>query len=304
MKKYIYILIICLLGSSAYAQLGYRSAALEYYQNKDYVNAARAIDSAIIDIKEKEDPYTWHIRGFIYKDTYKYADKENRNSSARPTAIESFYKSMELDKENIYKENNVQGVKYLASKYWNDVVATLDTVNYKLAIKSFALYKENYGRVYPTYDFTEKHIQFYNALAGIYNRLFDNNINNWELNRKYFGLTLKTYRQVAAIDSLNYRANYNLGILYHNEGVDLIVNLDPTSPLDSLISVQNRTVELFKIALPYMLVAHEQNPKKKETILGLAGIYFNLNEKEKSDFYNDLIDEGQNKDGGQEEDKK
>jgi ABC-type multidrug transport system ATPase subunit len=53
----------------------------------------------------------------------------------------------------------------------------------------------------------------------------------------------------------------------------------------SIQDIQRVSRELFTRALPYMLKAYEMNPKRKETLLGLEGIYYSLQDNEKSEEY-------------------
>ena len=41
---------------------------------------------------------------------------------------------------------------------------------------------------------------------------------------EFIELSIEAYKKVLEIDSLDYSANYNLGVIYHNLGVDLILN--------------------------------------------------------------------------------
>jgi hypothetical protein len=59
--------------------------------------------------------------------------------------------------------------------------------------------------------------------------------------------------------------------------------------LDKMMKVQDECVEIFKKAEPYMLKAESLDPRKIETLEGLSGIYFALNEPEKSNAYKEKI---------------
>jgi tetratricopeptide (TPR) repeat protein len=87
------------------------------------------------------------------------------------------------------------------------------------------------------------------------------------------------------MDPNNISANYNLGIIYYNEGVEIVNNMDYSLDLFELNAVQDKIIELFKESLPYMTKAYELNPKRRETLIGLQGIYFSLNDIEKSEAF-------------------
>ena len=84
-------------------------------------------------------------------------------------------------------------------------------------------------------------------------------------------------------DTGNYRANYNLATLYYNHGVYNIQQLGVDNDLLSIELIQQVSKELFKRALPYMLKAHQMRPDRKETLLGLEGIYYSLQDDERSE---------------------
>jgi hypothetical protein len=67
--------------------------------------------------------------------------------------------------------------------------------------------------------------------------------------------------------------------------------MDYELPFEELFAVQERVMELFTKALPYMLKAYELDPTRKTTLQGLSGIYFGLNDIEKSEYYQKLLDE-------------
>ena len=74
--------------------------------------------------------------------------------------------------------------------------------------------------------------------------------------------TLEIYEKVRLLDSNDYGANYNTGILYYNEGVEIIKNFNPEMPLDSLLWWQDSTARLFQIAEPYMHKAYLLNENR------------------------------------------
>jgi tetratricopeptide (TPR) repeat protein len=101
----------------------------------------------------------------------------------------------------------------------------------------------------------------------------------------WFEKAVRAYEQVLAGDKDNYGANYNLATLYYNRGVYNIRRITPENDIPSIQDIQRVSRELFTRALPYMLKAYEMNPKRKETLLGLEGIYYSLQDNEKSEEY-------------------
>jgi tetratricopeptide (TPR) repeat protein len=92
----------------------------------------------------------------------------------------------------------------------------------------------------------------------------------------------ESYMQALKVDPNNLKANYNLGLLYYNQAVDKINSLAIDTDLIALEDIQEECKDLFKKALPYMEKAYQLNPKSKETLIGLSGIYFSLHDVENS----------------------
>jgi tetratricopeptide (TPR) repeat protein len=107
----------------------------------------------------------------------------------------------------------------------------------------------------------------------------------------YLDKAQKVYEEVLELDSNNVSANYNIGIIFYNQGVEIVNNMDYSLDLEQLNNVQDRIIELFKKSLPYMKKAYDLNPKRKETLIGLQGIYFSLNDIPKSEAYKKELEE-------------
>ena len=93
MQKKIYISVIfaTLLALSGWSQspaITIESAKL--YEQKELQLAKQKIDGAILLNAGKQDPYTWHVRGHIYKELYKVVDKRDRTSANRERSCRGF----------------------------------------------------------------------------------------------------------------------------------------------------------------------------------------------------------------------
>lgn len=278
-----------LFGVAGMAQPRLAIDALLKFQNGDVSGAQQLIDTAITVDDCKNDPITWTYRGYIYKGIYKANEKQDKNSPARVIAIDSYKKALTLTDTGQAFDQSLQDLGYLVKTLYNDAVRSLNARDAEQALKSYAEFKDLKTYLDPNYNFKKEDVQFYNVLAStIYSVLYDE---DREKNAAYFDKAIEAYGVVLAIDSNDYNANYNTAVLFYNKGVNKIKALDPESPIPIIVSTQDECVVLFKKALPYMLKAYELNPKRREVLIGLSGIYFSLNEIEKSNYYSKLLEE-------------
>lgn len=252
------------------------------------------VDSARseIDLQMKEpgsdkDPECWFLYGFVYKEMYKKYENTNVQSSYRLAAFNAFKTSHALDTVSARMQSTRDNVKYLASRFYNDAVSTLDTVNHSTSLNCYLLYRQAAILADPKIDILKKDVEFYLALASTYNSIY--NINK-KKNAMYFDSTRNTYTKVLTWDPNNYTANYNLGLLYWNKGVDLMYDIDYDDSLGMVFDVQDQSVDLFKQSLPFAEKAYVIEPKREETLIVLSGIYYSLNEFEKSKKYQEMLD--------------
>ena len=80
-------------------------------------------------------------------------------------------------------------------------------------------------------------------------------------------------------------------MLYYNYGVDIINNMNVESDIIVIENIQDQAKDLFKKALPYALKAYVLNPKRKEVLIALQGIYFSLYEFDKSDEFKAKVEQ-------------
>jgi len=290
MKKGTYIwLLAALLPLIGYAQPTLTIQAYNAYQGQNLTEAKSLIDQSSESVSGKSDPMTWHIKGFIYKDIYNKDDQRNRKSTHREVAIESFTRSLNLDKKGEYLENNRKSLQYLASSYYNDAVLLIRETNPANIIESEPLYKKyklTTQITEPKEDFTQKDIAYYKALATGNRKVYEA---DRVANKEFLVKSLENYTYVLQLDPNDYGANYNMAINLYNEGAHNIEGLDNEAQIPAIVKVQAISIELFKEALPYMLKAHELNPEREETLKGLRGIYLSLNNEEEANKYRDLL---------------
>lgn len=281
MKKLIYISILFFIANVA---IGQNKLANAHYslKNKEFHKAKELIDAAIEDTMFSNLPATYYYKGHIYKELFKEEQSNDLNSPYRVEAINGFKKCIDLEPNGQYAESARKGIKFLATTIFNQAAANFDEENYPTAISSYAYHKEVLGFAYPETDFTDKDIMFKLGLASIHNRMAESDTANSAMHLQE---AEKIYYDVLKLDSNNISANYNLGIIYYNQGVEIVNNMDYSLDLMELTLIQDEIIALFKKSLPFMKKAYDLNPTRKETLIGLQGIYFSLNDIPKSEAY-------------------
>lgn len=286
--EHIILLLLFLVPGLGWAQLDPVSRSLVEYQQKNFPKAQSLIDEAIGVEPFSQEARTWYFRGFIYKDLY----KENRNTALghqhRNESIRSFQKTIELDTANEFIDDSKKSLNYLASTIYNDAAIAVDTNNFDIAEPYYEQYKKLMKQVTPGVDFTGRDIEFKLYLASKYALLFDdtNSARNEEIGKEI----IRLYNEVLALDSNNVSANYNMAIHYYNQGVYFIDNTDFEQDLEQLFAIQEKVINLFTTALPFMLKAYELDPDRTATLEGLSGIYYSLSDMEKSEFYKQKLE--------------
>lgn len=289
MKQTAYILLTLFLFTSGvlFAQ-PYTVRAYEAYEAKEYVKAKELIDQSIESDEGKDDAQTWALRAFIYKNLENY--NENPDTIIRKIIIDSHVKSMELDKNNTLRNKNINGLKSAILRYYNQAVEELlKKQNPDNAIQLYNTYKNTYLEYFEK-DFTETDVEFYKALGSHYNDKAKRASLGEDQTNEFYDLAIKAYQKVIEADSLNYNANYNIGTIYYNQGVNILQNMDPELTIEELREKQDKGVELFIKAKPYIHLAHDYTPDRKEPILALWGIYYSLNDFEKADYYRKMLE--------------
>ena len=289
LKRTLCLSILLVVAVLARAQQSKVNAAYTFLQNGNLDSARIVINEAVADAQTANDGQAWYLRGFIYKSIYNKNEKSNKQSVSRIEALSSFKKSLSLDTTQENKQENIKNIKYLATTLYNDAAAALDTIDYNIAIDNFGKFKEYYLLVDSSpANLKQKDIEFSLAIASQYTKIFES---DRKTKLEFLKLAKEAYNKVLESDPNNIAANYNMGILYYNQAVNLINQSDYDLDIVALNDIQDNSINLFKESLPFMEKAYELDPKRRETLLGLSGIYFSLNEFEKSNLYKQKLEE-------------
>ena len=288
-KRTIILTLLLLIAEWSNAQQSKVNAAYTFLQQGQLDSAKATIDAAVVHPETSNDGQAWYLRGFVYKSIYNQKEKADRQSISRIEALNSFKKSLSVDTSQENVQENVKNIKYLATTLYNDAGASLDAVDYKIAIDNFNKFLQYYALVDNSPEnLKQKNIDFNLAIASVYSKIFESDRKG---KIEFLNLAKGAFNKVLELDPNNISANYNMGILYYNQAVNLINQSDYDLDIVALSDIQDNSIKLFKESLPFMEKAYSLDPKRKETLLGLSGIYFSLNEFDKSNMFKQKLEE-------------
>lgn len=270
----------------AVAQTGYTQEAYQCYQAKDFECARTWIDSAITS-QERTNSQTWQLRGIIYRNL-----EGPKSTEYRGVAIESFVQARNLDVDNADQEKITKYLKNTIIRYYNEAVTLLEANELVASEKAYELYKKNQlSYVNDQEDFSALDIEYYNALGGQYM----NGMKVLPKGQKKDAMKAKgiqLYEKVLAIVPDNFQANFNIGLVYYNEGVDITYEMRGRTdlPIEEMLSGLDRSEKEFSSALPYLKKAVELKPDDESAVEGLTGTYYGLNDDENYNHYRAILD--------------
>ncbi len=281
--RYISFIILCSFMSNSYSQ-SWTGQAYTFYKADDLENAKSVIDSAIVS-KERFDSQTWQLRGIIYRKI-----SSGDQVYYREIALESFVRARDLDTAGVYTDKIKEYLNVTIVGYYNDAVTfLLDEKEFEKSEESYLLYKKHYKTLLdPGHDFRQGDINYYNAVGSEYLGKVDivEPANKNQLREK----AIFYCEKVLQIDSLDYKANFNIGIVYYNIGVDYVVVTDPLITIEELIINQKKSEDAFLKALPYLHRAEKLKPNSIEVQEALMGCYYGLNKDKLYLKYQTLVD--------------
>ncbi len=288
-KRTVLLTLMLLVAMWSNAQQSKVNAAYTFLQQGQLDSAKATIDAAVVHPETSNDGQAWYLRGFVYKSIYNQKEKADRQSNSRIEALNSFKKSLSVDTSQENVQENIKNIKYLATTLYNDAGASLDAVDYKIAIDNFNKFLQFYALVDNSPEnLKQKNIDFNLAIASVYSKIFES---DRKAKIDFLNLAKGAFNKVLELDPNNISANYNMGILYYNQAVNLINQSDYDLDIVALSDIQDNSIKLFKESLPFMEKAYSLDPKRKETLLGLSGIYFSLNEFDKSNMFKQKLEE-------------
>ncbi len=101
----------------------------------------------------------------------------------------------------------------------------------------------------------------------------------------------KDYLKALDLNPTSFGANYNLGALYFNKGVETNNKANGTSKNSVYAKLKKQADAAFAKALPYLEAAHDLDTEDKNTLLSLKQLYYLNNDYAKSEEMKKLIAE-------------
>lgn len=261
------------------------------YQSGDLPGARAVLDELVKQPGSEKSPEAWVLRGFVYKDVYKSMAPGPQADVVRDEALRSLMVCMQADSTKEFQQSSQQAYDFLCKTIYNDAARALNEMDHARAESLYANYKECVRRMEKDRNFKERDIEFSNALGTVLTKRYNQNRED----TTWFDKAVAVYKAVLDTDPENYGANYNLATLYYNRGVFAIQRISVGTTIADLDDIQRVAKRFFMLALPYMQKAHEMNPKRRETLLGLEGIHYSLQDADKSEEFRhkyEALDQG------------
>ena len=129
-----------------------------------------------------------------------------------------------------------------------------------------------------------ENLQLYRVLASTYEKLAKQarSAGNPDKAQRFKDSARSTYNDILEVDPGNYKANYNLGIMFYNIGVDKIKRSQEVDDIDKLTRLENEAKKEFQNAVPYLQKAFHKNCNDKNLYRSLKNVYSRTNKAEKA----------------------
>jgi len=278
--KKLLLSILMFLSVALLAQEPTLSRAQQLYRAQKYDQAAKTIDSAVVHPQTTKDYITWTTRAFIYYYIYIKTDKSKLESSLRDTVLISIRKSITLNPDSDYVSNNKKLLVNLAAHYFNIAKTLLqDSINAERSLVAYKNFKELSRLTDASVDIRAKDIEYNLAVGSVYSDIFNKDNSN---------TNAQTVAKVALLNVLelqpdNPAANMNLGLLYYNQAVNIIKEMDELEDWDRIDAIQESVVKLAKQSEQFILKVYEKDPSNRKANTALYYIYRMLYDFKKSD---------------------
>jgi len=292
MRQAIYIAILVLIAAAATAQpvLPKTQEAQNMAQSGDLKGASLKITEALRDAVEAKHPYAWYIKGYIHKRIYEEIEGESPTSENREMSVDALKTGLRLDTKKEYVTMIDKALVYFALTYYNDAIQLISNEDVALverALASYARHKDLLRLTQPEFDFSSHDYEIYQRIAFLFTQLYHSDRDKYS---EYYRSATDHYSIILELKPNDYMANYNTAINHYNTGTHRLSKVNYQTEIFELIVLQDECIRLFKLAMPFMLNAHAQNPERLETLKGLMAIHLALGEDDKSAYFKSEIE--------------
>jgi hypothetical protein len=278
--KNLVMAIILFICADVFAQEEGLIRAQQLYRSRNIDQAILAIDSVVVNPASSGDYTSWSTRAYIYYELYRRTDKHKLNSSLRDTILASVYRSVQLNPDSLFKEQNRKMLVTLAAGYFNIAKLLLeDSVNYERSVIAYSKYRDIFSQAEPDNNFNQKDIDYYLAVGSTFSEIFIKDNNNTDAQDHAKVALMK----VLEIQDDNPNANVNMGLMYYNQAVNLSKTLDYGADFSTIDIVQENMVKLAKQSEQFIVKVYQKDQKNAKAVEALYYIYRMLNENAKSD---------------------
>ncbi len=177
----------------------------------------------------------------------------------------------------------LQVVQDARKEYPRDKNLIIEELNYYLQKGEYEKAKENL-RLAAEQDPTNEILFF--SMGSVYDNLSAQREEEGKAEeaKEYQDQAAEAYKKAIEIKPDYFDANYNLGAMYFNDGVEKVneANAVPPSQSKRYKALLDEAKAIFSVGLPYLEKAHEVNPEDTTTIRSLRDIYARLGNDEKT----------------------
>lgn len=283
-KVYIALLFVLVFTREGYYGQNYNKYCLytDYsvraYEKQDFATAIALMDTAINFCKEENDnAVNWYNLSLYYKAYY----KQTKDTKLRDNILEITLMAREKDVNHELDKQLKSSLKSIANTYKNELNFYINDTSGVYLGKAIAKYKE-YKNVYKLAeqekDFKDEDILVYNLLGSRYETKYNN---NKEAYASYLDSSIYYYSQSLLLDSTQSDVYNSVGLIFFNQAVDIINDLDVEADLQLLMESDAKKADLAIKGLPYFEKALNYDPDNGKIIYALAGCYKILNFDEK-----------------------
>jgi hypothetical protein len=189
-------------------------------------------------------------------------------------------RSNALNPDADYKTNNNKLLISLSTHYYNIAKTLLqDSLNDAGSLAAYNKCKELYLIAKPDTNFVSRDVEYYVAVGSVFSNIF----NNDNTNTKAHDIAKVAHLKVFDLQPDNIPANMNMGLMYLNQGINLVKSLDYGADLSQIDAIQENIVKLAKQSEQFILKVYKKENKNPKAVQALYYIYRMLNDAAKQE---------------------